>query len=66
MEKAGNWLLLEILETNSKNEPKKLMLIAASPDKDALHDYILQDENWDSNKNCLLVLADPNKPCSIE
>lgn len=65
IEKNNQWLLLGILETNSDNEPTKFRLLTSSADKDKLHDYISEDESWDWSKKYLMVLADPNKPCSL-
>ncbi|MFQ5706714.1 MAG: hypothetical protein ACE5HO_04645 [bacterium] len=64
-EKAGEWLLLEIVETNRNNTPTKLRLLASGPDKDVLHDFIMEDESWHWHKKYLVVLADPDKPCTI-
>jgi hypothetical protein len=64
-EKAGEWLLLEILETDTKNNPVKLKLLKHSPYKDELHEYLLEQDQWDWNKKYLIVLADPSKPCTI-
>ncbi|RMD95595.1 MAG: hypothetical protein D6813_00070 [Calditrichaeota bacterium] len=66
LEQAGEWLLLEVLETNAKNEPIKFRLLAHNPDKYILHDFILEDDHWDWSKKYLLVFADPNKPCTLE
>ena len=65
IEKSDNWLLLEVLETNSSNEPTKFGLLAFSPDKNKLHDYVSEDESWDWSKKYLMVFADPTKPCTI-
>lgn len=65
VEKSDQWLLLEVLATNSDGKPTKLRLLAVSPDKNKLHDYLSEDDSWDWSKNYLLVLADPNKPCSL-
>lgn len=64
-EKAGEWLLLEILETDARNNPIKLKLLKHSPYKDELHEYLLDQDQWDWNKKYLIVLADPSKPCRI-
>lgn len=66
LEKAGQWLLLEVLETDARNEPTRLKLLAYAPNKDQLHDYMLEDEDWNWDRKYLMVLADPNKPCTID
>ena len=63
---AGEWLLLEILETDDAGEPTRLKLLAKSPDKAELHDLIMDDEDWNWHKRYLLVHADPHKPCTIK
>jgi len=65
IEKKGHWLLLEILETTSDDKPIKFRLLDFSADKDKLHDYISEDETWNWDKKYLMVLADPNKPCTL-
>ena len=64
-EQAGAWLLLEILERNANDDPVKFRLLAYGPDKDALHDLLLEDDTWDWDKTYLFVLADPTKPCIV-
>jgi len=62
----GNWLLLEVLETDAKGQALKLKLINYSNDKDSLRDYLMEDADWNWNKKYIFVLADPNKPCELQ
>lgn len=64
-ETAGNWLLLDILETNANGTPTRMRLIAKKTDKSELHDLIMDDDDREWENNYLLVFADPNKPCTI-
>ncbi len=65
-EHAGHWLLLQVLERNGNENPKRLKLISYDPDKENLRDYVLDDETWDWTKKYILVFADPEKPCTIK
>jgi phosphorylcholine metabolism protein LicD len=73
---AGEWLLLEILpdfpsnDTTKKVEvekklPKKFRLHAHSHDKEKLHEFMMEHEDWDWSRKFLFVQADPEKPCEI-
>ncbi|RMH88400.1 MAG: hypothetical protein D6681_14770 [Calditrichaeota bacterium] len=65
-EKAGEWLLLEVLEVNANQTPVKLRLIRHSPRKEDLHEHMMElEEEWDWERQYLIVLADPFKPCTI-
>ncbi len=64
-EKAGQWLLFEILEKDSADNPIKLKLLTHSYNKDDLHDFMMEAADWTWKKNYLFVLADPTKPCTI-
>jgi len=66
VEKRDQWLLLEIVASNPENQPTQFRLLAFSSDKDELHEYISEDDSWDWSKKYLMVMADPNKPCTIE
>ncbi|MCI0443724.1 hypothetical protein L0152_10955 [bacterium] len=63
---AGKWLLLEIMERNGNDHPKKFKLISLDSDKEKLHEYLLEDESWDWSKKYLMIFADPEKPCTIK
>jgi hypothetical protein len=62
---AGEWLLLEILESAEKKQPTKFRLHAHHRDKDKLRELMMEHEDWDWNKKFLFVQADPEKPCEI-
>ncbi len=64
-EKAGKWLLLEILETDKENNPTKLRLITHSASKEQLHEHLSEDSEWEWKRRYLIVLADPTKPCTL-
>ncbi len=64
-DKSGEWLLLEVLETDTRKNPVRLKLLAHSRDKSQLHEFIAEDEDWNWQKQYLIVLADPAKPCTI-
>ncbi len=64
-EKAGQWLLFEVLEKNSAGDPVKLKLLTYSSKKDDLHDFVMDEADWNWEKNYLFVLADPTKSCTI-
>jgi len=61
----GEWLLLEVLKfgPNGKAELFKLLMHAA--EKEQLHDYMMDDEDWSWDKKYILVFADPEKTCDI-
>ena len=65
-ETAGNWLLLEILETNENGTPTRMRVAGISREKDTLFDWMMENEEWDWKHRYLLVFADPNKPCTIQ
>lgn len=62
---SGEWLLLEVTERNEFDQPIRLRLIAASPDKETLRELVLEDDLWDWSRRYLMVFADPDKPCTI-
>lgn len=62
---AGEWLLMEILETNERKLPSKLRLHTHHPEKDKLHEFMSEHDGWEWSKKYLIVRADPNKPCEI-
>jgi len=60
-----HWLLLEVLETAPSGRASKFKLLAHDKSKDALYDYLMEDENWDWSKKYIMVFADPNYQCEI-
>jgi len=64
-EKAGQWLLFEVLEKDGTDNPIKLKLLTYSSKKDDLHDFLMDEADWNWHKSYLFVLADPTKPCTI-
>ncbi len=60
-----HWLLLEVLETAPSGRASKFKLLAHDKSKDALYDYLMEDESWDWNKKYIMVYADPNYQCEI-
>lgn len=62
---AGEWLLMEILETNEKGIPHTFRLHAHHPDKNTLHEFMSEHDGWEWRKKYLIVQADPHKPCEI-
>ncbi len=62
---AGHWLLFEVLETNANQTPVRLRLLKHSTSKDELYDFLMEDEQWDWNRQYLIVYADPTRPCTI-
>jgi len=64
-ETAGDWLLLEILETNAAGTPIRLRVLAQSRDKDELHELMMEQDDWDWSKRYLIVYSDPTRPCEI-
>ncbi|MDQ7052518.1 MAG: hypothetical protein Q9P14_06370 [candidate division KSB1 bacterium] len=64
-ETAGDWLLLEILETNATGTPIRLRVLAQSSDKDELHELMMEQDDWDWSKRYLIVYSDPSRPCEI-
>ncbi len=65
-EMPGVWLLLEVLEQNELGTPQRLKLLAYSPDKEDLYDYLMdQDDNWNWNKKYIFVYSDPEKECPL-
>ncbi len=59
------WLLLEVLETGPSGRASKFKLLTHSEHKDALYDFLMEDENWDWSKKYIMVYADPNYQCEI-
>lgn len=64
-EKQNEWLLLEILKTGINGKAKKFKLLANSKNKNDLHDLIIEQDDWNLNKQLVIVHADPNKICEI-
>lgn len=64
-ENPGVWLLLEVLERNAAGRAEKLRLLKAAPQKDALYDFLLEQEDWNWHKEYVFVYSDPDKQCEI-
>jgi hypothetical protein len=62
---AGEWLLLEILEGNGRT-PTLLRLHGHHSDKNKLHDWMAEHDNWDWSRRYVLVEANPKKPCTVQ
>ncbi len=62
---AGEWLLLEIFQSEEEKLPDRFRLHAHHRDKDKLREFMLEHNDWDWNKKYLMVQADPEKPCEI-
>ncbi|HHL73609.1 MAG TPA: hypothetical protein ENJ29_13970 [Bacteroidetes bacterium] len=62
---AGNWLLLEVIDTMMDGTPSRMKLLYQSPDKSAVHEFLMEDDDWDWQKQYLIVFSDPTKPCTI-
>ena len=60
---AGEWLLLEVIEGEPGARDAKYRLIGHGTDRERLHQVIGEDEDWNWDRRCLLILADPEKPC---
>lgn len=65
-ENPGVWLLLEVLERNPNNgRAEKLCLLKAAAQKEALYDFLLEQEDWNWHKEYVFVYSDPDKQCEI-
>ena len=65
-ELPNHWLLLEIKEKDKSGRAKKLSLLKYDTVKDRLYEYLMnEDNNWDWDKNYILVFSDPNKTCDL-
>ena len=62
----GEWLLLEVIEEEANGSPAKLRLHAHDPDKDALRELMLEQDDWSWKQRFLFVKADPDKPCELK
>ncbi|RMG68516.1 MAG: hypothetical protein D6715_02075 [Calditrichaeota bacterium] len=62
---AGQWLLFEILETNANQTPVRLRLLKNSSNKDDLYEFLMEDDQWNWDRQYLIVYADPSRPCTI-
>lgn len=60
-----HWLLLEVLETGPSGRASKFKLLAHDKHKEALYDYLMEDESWDWNKKYIMVYADPDYQCEL-
>ena len=63
-DKIGNWLLLEVTKKDKNGRAEKFKLIAFSKIKEELH-ALMEEDNWDWDKNYIFVFADPNNLCEI-
>lgn len=62
---AGQWLLLEILTGEANQSATRIRLHTHHADKDKLHEWMLEHNDWDWSKRYLFVQADPEKPCDL-
>ncbi|MBI2821601.1 MAG: hypothetical protein HYX74_05200 [Acidobacteria bacterium] len=60
---AGEWLLLEIVQGEFTAPGARFRLHAHHPDKERLHEFLLENDDWDWQRRYLFVHADPDKPC---
>lgn len=65
-EKDGRWLLLEVIQQDAAGNPVCFQLHADAAEKETLHEYLMDHEEWNWNKNYLMVKADPLKPCDVQ
>lgn len=65
LEKAKEWLLFKIIESDQENNPTKFRLIYHNPNKEDLLDSLEDDKEWNWQKRYLILFADPTKPCAI-
>lgn len=61
----GVWLLLEVLERNAAGRAEKLRLLQSAADKDALYEFLLEQDDWNWSKEYVFVFSDPDKQCEI-
>lgn len=64
-DKPREWLLLEVLKTGKNNRAELFKLLANSKNKEELHEYVMEDKNWNSNKKYIFVYTDPDKICEV-
>jgi hypothetical protein len=62
-ELAGQWLLVEVVAGELGRPDATYRLIAHDPDRERLHELVGERGEWNWERKCLLVLADPAKPC---
>ena len=65
LEKAKEWFLLEVVETNEKGRAKTLRIVSHNPEKDVLREYILEDEQAE-NKRYIFYFSNPDLPCELD
>ena len=53
------WLLLEVLRYDKKGRADLLRMIAHSKDKEELRNILLEDDNWNWDRNYIFVCSDP-------
>ncbi len=60
VEKAGQWVLLEIVGYDQRGQANRVRVVEMAPDKDELLDYLMdREDQWDWNKRFVIVRADP-------
>ncbi len=63
-DKSNHWLLLEVLKKDKNGKAEEFKLIACDPDKDRLYE-LMEDDDWDWDKQYIFVFADPDSLCEI-
>lgn len=63
-DKIGCWLLLEVIKMGANGKAEKFKLIAFNKKKEILNN-LMEDDNWEWDKNYIFVFADPNTLCEI-
>ncbi|MDH5598192.1 MAG: hypothetical protein OEY34_03655 [Cyclobacteriaceae bacterium] len=61
----GEWLLLEVLSKGNAGKAETFNLIHHNPDKNVLHDFMMDECCDDSDNHFMLIYADPHKPCDL-
>lgn len=64
-EKPGVWLLLEVLERDTHGRAKKLKLLQFAKEKDRLHDYLMEQKDWNWGKDYIFVFSNPDVQCDL-
>lgn len=63
-DKIGYWLLLEVIKKGENGKAEKFKLVAFNKKKQKLKN-LMEDDEWDWDKNYIFVFADPNSLCDI-
>ncbi len=63
-DKTGHWLLLEVVRMGPNGKAEEFKLIAYDKDKARLYD-LMEDDDWDWDKQYIFVFADPDSLCEI-